>query len=265
VPAGSIGGSVWSSVAVSLTGAGVWASTGNECDPTVDTCPAGNKIGHSLSIVHLSASLKFLQAWQVPGAAGHGHDWDFGSSPTLFGGTGIPPDMGACNKNGNYNALAANPLGSSPLWADMIGAPATGGPAANLRAAASVGECIASAVWDAPADALYLGGNTTTIGGTSYAGSIRRANPATGAYIWQTGLPCPVEGTPSLDSAGVLAAGTYGFTNCNPPGAYLIDAATGTILTSLPVGSTRVFSQPVFAQGTLFVATETNGLYDFAP
>ena len=67
---------------------GMWASTGNECDPTVDTCPAGNKTGHSLSIVHLTASLKFLQAWQVPGAAGHGHDWDFGSSPTLFASPG---------------------------------------------------------------------------------------------------------------------------------------------------------------------------------
>jgi hypothetical protein len=31
------------------------------------------------------------------------------------------------------------------------------------------------------------------------------------------------------------------------------------------VGSARVFGQPVFAQGNLFVATETNGLYDFAP
>ena len=95
VPAGSVGGSVWSAAAVSSAGGDVWVSTGNECDPTVDTCPAGNKIGHSLSIVHLSSSLKFLQAWQVPGAAGHGHDWDFGSSPTLFGGTGVPTEVGA--------------------------------------------------------------------------------------------------------------------------------------------------------------------------
>ena len=28
---------------------------------------------------------------------------------------------------------------------------------------------------------------------------------------------------------------------------------------------TGVFAQPVFAQQTLFVATETNGLYNFAP
>ena len=44
-----------------------------------------------------------------------------------------------------------------------------------------------------------------------------------------------------------------------------INASTGAILKTLPVGSGRVFGQPVFAQGTLFVATEGNGLYDFAP
>jgi outer membrane protein assembly factor BamB len=265
VPTGSVGGSVWSSAAVSPAGADVWVSTGNECDPTVDTCPAGNKIGHSLSIVHLSGSLQFLQAWQVPGAAGQGHDWDFGSSPTLFTGSGGLPEVGACNKDGTYYALAAKPLGGTPLWADPIGTPASGGPVANLRAAGA-GECIASAVWDAPAAALYLSSNTTTIDGTSHPGSIRQASPVTGAFTWQTGLPCAVEGTPSLDSAGVLAVGTYGFANCiSPFGAYLIDAATGTILITLPTGSSRVFAQPVFAQGTLFVATETNGLYNFAP
>ena len=30
-------------------------------------------------------------------------------------------------------------------------------------------------------------------------------------------------------------------------------------------GSGAVFGQPVFAQGNLFVATKTSGLYDFAP
>jgi outer membrane protein assembly factor BamB len=256
VPSGSIGGSVWSSVAASSTGSDLWVSIGNECDPTIDTCPSGNKIGHSLSIVHLSSSLKLLQAWQAPGTAGHGRDWDFGSSPTLFGSTSTPPDVGACNKNGLYYALADNPLGSAPLWMTRIGA-----------AAGSLSSCIASAVWDGPAGTLYIGGDGTTIGGTSYGGSIRQVNPATGAFIWQTGLPCAVMGTPTLDSTGVLAAGTYSCpkSTSSTPGVYLINASTGTILNTLPVGSSRVFGQPVFAQDTLFVATETNGLYDFAP
>jgi hypothetical protein len=63
-----------------------------------------------------------------------------------------------------------------------------------------------------------IGGDPTTIGGTSNGGSIRQVDPATGA-----------------------------------------------ILKTLPVGSSRVFSQPVFAQGTLFIATETKGLYNIAP
>src|SRR6266704_4585357 len=178
VPAGSIGGSVWTSVAASSSGSDLWVSTGNECDPTINTCPSGNQIGHSLSIVHLSASLTLLQAWPAPGTAGHGHDWDFGSSPTLFGTGSPPPDVGACNKNGRYYALAANPLGSTPLWTDAIGAPSQ-----------SDDSCLASAVWNGQAGALYIGGDPTTIGATSYGGSVRQVNPATGAYIWQTGLP----------------------------------------------------------------------------
>ena len=254
VPRGSVGGSIWTSAAATRSGSDVWVSTGNECDPTVNTCPPGNKIGHALSIVHLSSSLKLRQAWQAPGTSGHGRDWDFGSSPTLFG-AGQPPSLvGACNKNGRYYTLAASPLGRGPRWARRIGAPVH-----------SEDSCLASSIWDRRKGALYIGGDVTTIGGTSYGGSVRRVSPATGAFAWQTGLPCAVMGTPSLDSAGVLAAGTYTCTAGHTPGAYLIDAATGAILKTLPVGSSRVFGQPVFAQGTLFVATETNGLYNFAP
>jgi outer membrane protein assembly factor BamB len=154
----------------------------------------------------------------------------------------------------SFYALAASPLGSKPLWTDEIAEPD-----------GTNGECIASAVWNATDGTLYAAGGFTTIRGTGYRGSIDKINPATGAYVWQTGLPCRVIGTPTLDSAGVLAVGTTACTAPNTPGAYLINAATGAVLTRLPVGSTKVFGQPVFAQGTLFVATETNGLYDLAP
>jgi hypothetical protein len=49
------------------------------------------------------------------------------------------------------------------------------------------------------------------------------------------------------------------------PDTYLLDAATGAILTTLPTGNGLIFSQPIFAQGSLFIAKETGGLYDFAP
>jgi outer membrane protein assembly factor BamB len=254
VPSGSIGGSIWSSVAASSSGGDLWVSTGNECDPTVDTCPTGDQIGDSLAIVHLSASLGVDQIWQDLALAGHGHDWDFGSSPTLFGGSGTPPDVGACNKNGDYYALTDNPIGSSPIWTDTIGAPA-----------GSLSSCIASAIWDGQTGQLFVSGDATTINATSYGGSIRLVDPTTGSYIWQTGLPCSVMGTPSLDSSGVLAAATYGCPTGSTPGAYLLNASTGAILKTLPVGTSKIFAQPVFAQGTLFVATTADGLYDFTP
>ncbi len=203
--------------------------------------------------MHLSSSLKLLQAWQVPNATGH--DWDFGSSPTLFGGTGgASRDVGACNKDGNYYALAARPLGNSPLWTDAIGAPSS-----------SAGLCIASSVWDGHGNQLFIAGEATTVGSAVFGGSVREVDPGTGAFGWQTGLPCAEVGTPSLDSAGVLAVGTWSCTSPNKPGAYLLDAATGAILMTLPTGTSKVFSQPVFAQGSLFVAAQTGGLYDFAP
>ena len=67
VPSGSLGGSMWSSAAASSSGSDVWISTGNECDPTINSCPSGNQLGHSLSIVHLSSSLTLLQAWPALG------------------------------------------------------------------------------------------------------------------------------------------------------------------------------------------------------
>ena len=79
--------------------------------------------------------------------------------------------------------------------------------------------CLASSVWNGSAGALYIGGDPTVIGGTSYGGSMRQVNPVTGAYMWQTGLPCAVMGTPSLDGAGVLAVGTYICPAGTTPGA----------------------------------------------
>jgi len=182
-------------------------------------------------------------------------DCDFGSSPTLFGGVGIPPDVGACNKNGIYYALADNPLGTTPLWAAPVGQKAVGDSIS----------CLSSAIYDGPTGQLYVGGDTP-VGSTTNAGSVQELNPATGHLIWQRNLPCAVMGTPSLDGAGVIAAGTYNcLTSTLKPGAYLLNAGTGAILNTLPVGSGKVFGQPVFAEGSLFVATESGGLFRFVP
>lgn len=235
VPDGSIGGGVWSSVAASVDGQNVWVSTGNECDPTINACPAGDQVGASNSLVHLSGSLVRLEAWQAPGTIGGGQDSDFGSSPTLFGaGTSSPPDVGTCNKNGTYYAQTASPLSTDPLWSEPVGA------AAGARSM-----CIASAVWNGATSSLYLSGDATTINAVSSGGSVAQADPTSGVFTWQTGLSCAGMGTPSLDASGVIAAVTY--TGCTTPGTpalYLLDATTGSVLKTISLGGRGSSASP---------------------
>ena len=75
----------------------------------------------------------------------------------------------------------------------------------------------------------------------SVGGSVGQVNPSTGAFLWQTGLPCAVMGTPTLDSAGVLAVGTYRCVKPAAPGAYLINAATGARMIVRGIGRSYRF------------------------
>ena len=108
---------------------------------------------------------------------------------------------------------------------------------------------------------LYLASDGTTIDGTAYDGSVRSVDPATGAVNWQTGLAGSIIGTPGMDGAGLIAAASYvSMTNQN--GVFLIDAATGQILKTIPYTTGRTFAQPMFADGYLFVAG-TRGLREY--
>jgi hypothetical protein len=165
--------------------------------------------------------------------------------------------IGACNKNGYFYALTANPLSSSPVWSKRIGVAAGDHP---------FNACLTSAIWDAPNGRLFIAGNETKIGGVDYRGSIRRVNPSTGAFIWQRGLPCEVVGSPSLDGAGVLAVATWD--NCETAATdqlYLVDASDGTVLKTVSTGGSKTFAQPVFADNYLFVASEAAGLSVYQP
>jgi hypothetical protein len=61
-----------------------------------------------------------------------------------------------------------------------------------------------------------------------------------------------------LDSSGVLAVPTYDSNSAATNGVYLVNAQTGAVLRRL--GTDKVFSQPVFADGQLLVASVNTGL-----
>lgn len=236
VPDGASGGSVWSSVAVNAADQ-VFASTGNGPDGS-----------DSSSIVRLDGTTMARQdGWQVP-AVQPTADADFGASPTLFtatlGGTQVPM-VGACNKNGRFYALRQQDLAAGPVWQ----------VAAAKQTAAGQAACLTAPIWDGAR--LFLAATSTTIGGKHWAGSIRRLNPSTGRVIWARGLSRPILGSPTLDGAGVIAAGTWASSNV----VYLINASTGKVLRTIGVGANKMWGEPVFADNYLLIPTTgTTGL-----
>ena len=232
LPSGSTGAGVWSTAATD--GTSLWITTGN-----------GAAGGSSYAIVKLKAgNLRFLAQWVLQA---HG-DLDWGSSPTLFQATinNVRTKMvGANQKNGTFYAFDANNLQNGPIWSYPVG----------TTEGFTIGTDLAAPIWNPISRTLFVAGNQTTINSTVFAGSVRAFNPADGSVIWETGLTGgPIMGSPSLNGAGVLAAGTYNISNVTQNVAYLLDASNGNILTTIAQPSTLVFAQPVFADNHLFVA-----------
>ncbi len=154
--------------------------------------------------------------------------------------------VGAIGKDGIFHALDANNLQNGPVWSFPVGT------TANFR----IGTCLAAPIWDSTSRTLFVAGNQTTINATVFAGSVRAFNPTDGSIIWETGLTGgPVIGSPTLNGAGVIAAGIYNISAVTLNTVYLLNAANGSILTTIPQPNTLVFAQPVFAGTHLFVAT----------
>lgn len=236
-PAGTRGASIWSSAATD--GNSVFVTTGN-----------GPTSSDGFSVIRLSASLgRQLGIWTVPLADRTG-DADFGGSPGFWTAiiNGVQTTMvGACNKNGDFYAFIAADISAGPVWTDQIGNSFKVGP----------GECDAAPVWNGTN--LYLASNGTTINGTAYGGSIREVDPASGAVIWQTGLAGPIIGTPSEDGAGVIATATFS-PRTGQNAVSLLNASTGKIRKTISYTHSNTFSQPVFADNYLIVASLTMGL-----
>jgi polyvinyl alcohol dehydrogenase (cytochrome) len=246
VPAGKVGGSVWSSEAAG--GSNVWVTTGNP-DPT------GTTIDDTYSIVQLSAgTLTKLSKWTVPNT--QGSDLDFGASPTLFtavlGGASTPM-VGACNKNGVFYAWRQANVAAGPVWSRRVASPGSD----------ATGACVSPAAWDFKAHPLFVDAPATTIGGVQSPGGIRALNPNTGAVIWEHRLPCIPTGGPTINSR-VVAVPMFKCPSGVRPSVLLFRESDGLRLGSVPATG-RTFAQPVFAAGKLFVASEDGTLTAFRP
>jgi outer membrane protein assembly factor BamB len=253
-PPNDVGGSIWSSAMMSAAG-NVYVTTGNGNS-------SGGVAGYSESVIELNPNTLAVEGhWTVP-ASQQIFDSDFGGSATYWTAdlNGVQtPMVGASNKNGNYFALQANDLAAGPVWTDPIGS----APKVSIGT-----EQLTAVIWDQSSNVLFLSGNNTTIHGTSYNGSVQAVNPATGAPIWQTGLPGAVMGTPSMDAAGVLAVGTLdsaslGINTGAPDAVYLLNGLNGKIVTTVSTDDTGVFAQPVMDDNYLFIDTAGDGIFAY--
>jgi polyvinyl alcohol dehydrogenase (cytochrome) len=245
LPAGSIGGSIWSTPAALRNGS-IIATTGND---------QGSAQGlWADSLVQLTPLLKLHSGWQIPPAQ-QIPDGDFGGSPTVFTAkvNGVATTLvGACDKDGSYYALRASDPGAGPVWSYAVTAPWSGDAS---------GECDAAAIWNGKM-LIEGGGAPTTINGVSYPGSVQALNPSTGDPIWQTGIPGQVIGSPSEDGAGVVAAPVYTSATGNN-GVYLLNGKTGAIIGFISTPAGLVFGQPVFDGSELLVDGTTGGITSY--
>lgn len=248
VSPGSIGASVWSSVAVGPDGS-VFAATGNST-PVNSAQPL-----YSQSIVRLNGqTLSLEDYWQLP-ANEAVTDSDFGASPTLFtadvGGQQTAM-VGECNKNGIYYAFRQADLSAGPVWQRRITNPYKSG----------YGVCTSATIWDG--QHLIVGaGNGATIAGVNYQGAAVALDPATGDIQWETGLPGAIMGSPTEDGGGVVAAPAF-LSTTKHTGVYFLDASNGRRIGQLVLPESRLFGQPVFAGPDLLVGgPPTIGLTDY--
>jgi outer membrane protein assembly factor BamB len=243
IPSGQVGASVWTSVAATSDGQSVFATTGNGDEV------AGHNQGDSYSVVRLNGTtMARSDIWTIP-PSDLPVDSDFGGSPTLFSATvaGTSTELvSACNKNGFLYVWRANNLSTGPVWRRQIQDPGT---------------CFAAPIIDG--QSLFQPGGATTIATSSFKGSVRSLDAATGAVQWETGLGAQAMASASLDSAGVLAVPTYDGSSGAANGVYLLNEQTGAVLSR--IGTGKVFSQPVFADGKLFVASTSGGLSLYTP
>ncbi|MGN6677297.1 MAG: outer membrane protein assembly factor BamB family protein [Streptosporangiaceae bacterium] len=207
-PSSCLGASVWSSPAVDTATGDIYFATGN-----AGKCSSTEPL--AMAVVETDKALNVLSSWQLPADQQPTKDSDFGATPTLFTAkiSGVVHKMvGLQNKNGVFYALDRTALSDGPLWQQRI---AVGG---NCPQCGTTD--ISPSAWDG--HNLFVGGERTTIGSATCAGSIQELQPSTGNVAWADCLPSPVLGAvTAVPGVAFVGAGST---------AYAVGTSTGAIL-----------------------------------
>lgn len=239
VPAGCVGGGIWSSPTFDTSDGSIYITTG-----TQGSCSADHI---SIGIVQLRASdLTYEGSWQIPLNQRLTQDADFGGTPTLFTATingTLQKLVGAVDKNGYYYAFKRGSLSSGPVWSR------------NISIAGACPQCgkgsISSSAFDGAR--LYVAGGITTINGITCKGAVRALNPGNGKVLWATCVAGPVMGSVT-GVPGVIAV-------VAGPALTLVNAQTGAELFS--TRTVHFYGSPSISNGVLYVGSTSGQLVAF--
>jgi outer membrane protein assembly factor BamB len=262
VPDGFVGAGDWYDAAVDGTG-DVYVSTGSVTDAQATAHPNTTAGFEQYSLLKLDGTNGNL-IWKAP-APQHTADPDYASSPILFTGGGVGL-VGATNKDGWFRVYRQDT--GAAVWRAKVGTATSDGGSSALS----------GGVWDG--SHLFVMGNTTTIGGTwtqtapgqwsalggtSFPGSIRQLDPATGDLAkvggvpFELGLPSNPLGPCTINGNGILvcAGGKLGAVLTNHDnGLFLVDTTQPpAILRHLEdTKNFGQFAQPVQENGAILAA-----------
>ncbi|MFI5271410.1 MAG: PQQ-binding-like beta-propeller repeat protein [Ktedonobacterales bacterium] len=253
LPNNAPGGGVWGSPTVSPSTGTVYVTTGNTYVAGQQACSTGQPL--SCAIVALDWNTLAVKAsWQVP-ANQFVPDGDFGTTPTLFPGSGGATWLGAGNKNGRYYVLDAGNLTAGPKWQVQM-ANGGGNPVDGIIAPTAYYPLSITAGGTRCTGVLFLAAGSATFGGTAYGANFSALCATTGKQLWRVGAAGHTLGAPVLAN-GMLAdaqGATLEVRNWST-GALLFHFAAGTIFEGAPA----------FANGLLYAGSLDHKLYAFGP
>jgi polyvinyl alcohol dehydrogenase (cytochrome) len=234
VPAGQMGGTVWTSPSVDPASNTVYVTTGTQEDPSQTLAQA---------MVALDASTLALKgSWTVQDP---GSDSDWGTSPILFNDGAGRPLVAAINKNGIAYAFDRTNVSNGPVWQQQI---AIGGSCPECGDGSVSSGAFGNGL-------LYFAGGNTVVNGVAAGGSVRALDPSTGAVVWEHPDPNPVIAALALGN-GIIVDGAGATVE-------VLDATSGQQLWSYATGDS-IFGAPSIAEGMIFAGSVDQAVYAFA-
>jgi outer membrane protein assembly factor BamB len=233
VPDGRVGGTIWTRPVVESGANRVFVTTGNGDD------------AYAESIVALDAtSLAPLDSWKLADAE-RVLDSDWGTSPTLFADASGRGLVAAANKNGVLYAWQRDRLAAGPVWRRRI---AVGGPCPNCGAGT-----VSTGAFDG--SRLFWAGGGTKLRGTTYRGSVRAIDPASGRLLWSRGVHGAVLG-------GLVQARGMLFVPAQSA-FYVLRARDGKILHENDYAGDSLWATPLVDRKRVVVGTLNGKLFGY--